>query len=61
MAEVQVEEQGVVVTESRSEGQCRLGPTIRSYHRMPQHMQAWCVIKVPCLRIVYKIQFILGH
>jgi len=35
VAEVQVEEQGVGVTERLLGGQCRHGPTIRNYYRMP--------------------------
>ena len=61
MAEVRVEEQGVVVTERLLVGQCRHGPTIRSYYRMPRHMQACYVIKLPCLGIVYKILSVFGH
>jgi len=42
-------------------GQGRHGPTIRSYYRMPWHMQACFVIKLPCLEIVYKILSVSGH
>lgn len=61
MAEVQVEEQGLGVTERLLGGQCRHGPTIRSYYRMPWHMQACFMIKLPCLEIVYKILCVFGH
>ena len=61
MAGVQIEEQGVVVTERLLEGQCRHGPTIRHCYRIPRHMHACFVIKLPCLEIVFKILFVFGQ
>ena len=58
MAEVQVEEQGVVVTERPLAGQCRHGPTIRSYYRMPQHMQTYCIYSRNSRTFLIKILYL---